>query len=268
VTRDTSIAPPNHNTPLEPRPIRILRALADASLQTLSTPALVGRLAEGIQPNQRALSWYGRILRSHEERGLVQRAGTAAAAYNNVPSILWRITPAGRAWLRDCDMAAAQAAQWAAEQAERDAQTARIAALREEAADEATAKYGPGTPASVRRAAVPALREVGLTLERIGVIFGVSRKQIRLDLLPRKPCRRVMPPKPPKLTRHSATVLDVLVQALAAAAERERIRQLAIDTAAAERERIRQLAIDTAAVCTTSDGRATASAFLIEGDGE
>lgn len=149
----------------------------------MSTPGLVALLAEGITPNQRALTFYGQILRLFEARGRVERGPWVASSSQNIPSVTWAITSAGRDWLAACDAApvaaktrrlesAAQAA------ARRDAAAARAAKLAE-----AAALYGRDTPVSVRRLVVRELREAGCTLEQVAGVFGVSREMIRLDQL-------------------------------------------------------------------------------------
>ena len=207
----------------EPRSIRILRALADVSPQSLSTTDLFVRLGEHI-PLEVAQSRYGNFLREWEKTGEVQKTGRIPGGWQSPPSTLWRITSAGVKWLRQHETALELAAKAAARVAEHDAETMRLQEAKDQIIVDARRKYGKyggkRTSAAVRRAVVPALRQAGCTLDEIGPIFGVSREQIRLDLLPAPEPSPRRAPRPPRLTSRAAAV----------AAERERIRQLAIDT--------------------------------------
>lgn len=163
----------------ESRPVRILRAL-DCSPGPLSTSQIVDELAEGIEPRQQALSWYGQILRRHAQEGKVEAAGKVRSErYHGAPTVLWRITDEGRKLLAYIDDAPRRKA--AQEQA--STELAEAARMRAEALAEGVSLYSRDTPRPDRWNAARRLRQLGCTLEEIGHLFGVSREMIRQDLL-------------------------------------------------------------------------------------
>lgn len=177
----------------EIRPIRIMRALA-AAPSGLSTPALVAELAEGVEPHQKALSWYGQILRKRANLGHVEKAGTAPGSWQRSPAIIWRITDEGRGVLAHIDDEPARRAELEQARIEQDAAVrARRAALAQ-----AAHVYSRSTPRTERRSAAIRLRELGCTLEEIGQVFGVTREMIRQDCLSLEP-RPEQSPKAPKV---------------------------------------------------------------------
>jgi hypothetical protein len=202
--RCTSLVAPSTLPPVtEARPIRIMRALAEAP-DGLSTPALVAELAEGMKSHQRALSQYGQILRSHARQGHVEKAGKMSGrGWQRPPVIVWRITGEGRKLLAHIDdepARKARAVQEAIEQEEASrAQTSALA--------EAARLYSRNTPRSVRRPVAVRLRELGCNLEEIGQVFGVSREMIRQDCLPFEP-RPERPARVPGQRLVDATVLN------------------------------------------------------------
>jgi hypothetical protein len=202
--RCISLAAPSTLPPVtEARPIRIMRALAGAP-DGLSTPAIVAELAEGIPSNQRALSWYGQILRSRAKQGHVENAGKISGrGWQRPPVIIWRITGEGRKLLARIDDEPARKAR--AEQAaieQEEASRAQTSALAE-----AARLYSRHTPRSVRRPAAARLRELGCSLEEIGQVFGVSREMIRQDCLPFEP-RPERPARVPGRRLVDAAVLN------------------------------------------------------------
>jgi hypothetical protein len=185
------------------RPVRLLRVLAD-NPEPLTTTVLASLLAESGR-RRRLLSSYDQILRRHEQAGHVERAGHVPQRRGR-PATIWRITPAGRAWLDHHDQAPALAAAAAA-------QAQRAAAARARALEEARATYDRETPRINRKHAAHQLRDLGCTLDQIGAVFHVSKERIRQDLLwdpaaqpkRRKPARR---PKPrQRLTSRQTKVL-------------------------------------------------------------
>lgn len=164
------------------RTLRILYALRDAP-DGLTVPDLIERLGEGIEPRQKALSWYGSALRTREAMGHVGRAGKVPASYHNIPTILWRITGQGLkalAYLDDEPLreAGLEQARIRQDEAER---------ARREALADAARSYSRNTLRPERRVAASRLRALGCRLEEIGAVFGVTREQIRQDLLPWEP---------------------------------------------------------------------------------
>lgn len=166
----------------ENRPLRILRAIA-ASPHGLAAPGLVAELAEGIEPHQKALAWYGTILRAHAGNGLIARAGKTEGGWQRCPAFIYRITGEGLARLAHIDDEPNRKAAHdkALAQAE-EASERRHAALAE-----AGRVYSRATPRDDRRTAALQLRNLGCSLEEIGGIFGVTREMIRQDLLPADP---------------------------------------------------------------------------------
>jgi hypothetical protein len=121
------------------------------------------------------------------------------------PATLWRITPAGRAWLDEHDQAPARAAAAAAAEAQRKTEQAQRAATeRDHALDEARATFNRQTLRTDRKRAAHQLRDLGATLDQIGAVFHISKERIRQDLLwdpadppaARKPPRKQKPRKP------------------------------------------------------------------------
>ena len=162
----------------ETRPTRILRALA-AAPDGLSTPAIVEALAEGIKPNQKALSWYGSILRSQVKQGNAEKAGTVAGHWQKGPAIIWRITGKGRELLAYIEDGPAREAEGRAVQIRLElAAQNRMMALAE-----AAQMFSQGISLPERRTTAIRLRALGCTLEEIGQVFGVTREMIRLDCL-------------------------------------------------------------------------------------
>jgi predicted ArsR family transcriptional regulator len=184
-----------HPATAETRPARLLRALAQ-NPEPLSAPALASLLAEPGR-RRRLLATYDRILHRHEQAGHVERTGRVPKRRGR-PAIIWRITPAGRAWLDDYDKAPALAAAAAAAQ-RRTEQAQRAAAERDRALDEARATFSRETPRISRKRAAQQLRDLGCTLDQIGAVFHVSKERIRQDLL-WDPAARTSPrmPKPRK----------------------------------------------------------------------
>lgn len=164
---------------LRSRPVRILDALAQAA-GGLSTPQLVALLGERIQDHQQALTKYGEVLRFRESAGHVERAGETEGSWQQGPAVIWRITSAGRAWLRECEREASRAPVAGAAE---DAEEARLAAGRKALAD-AAQHYSRDTPADVRIQVARELRYAGCSLKEIGQVFGVTGEAIRLILLP------------------------------------------------------------------------------------
>jgi predicted ArsR family transcriptional regulator len=195
-----TISAADHAATVETRAARLLRALAQ-NPEPLSAPALASLLAEPGR-RRRLLATYDRILHRHEQAGHVERTGRVPKRRGR-PAIIWRITPAGRAWLDDYDKAPALAAAAAAAQ-RRTEQAQRAAAERDRALDEARATFSRETPRISRKHAAHQLRDLGCTLDQIGAVFHVSKERIRQDLLwdpaiqpkPRRPPRMPKPRKP------------------------------------------------------------------------
>ncbi len=127
----------------------------------------------------------------HQRHGRVRQAGFAHGSYNNSRSILWKITPAGRTWLRINDpekVAERRAAVRAAadERASRQENCKRLI-------QEAEKEYGPGTAPSIRREVSRLLRAEGCTLQSIADIFGVTRELIRVDCRGLKESHKLSP---------------------------------------------------------------------------
>jgi hypothetical protein len=169
-----------HPATAETRPARLLRALAQ-NPEPLSAPALASLLAEPGR-RRRLLATYDRILHRHEQAGHVERTGRVPKRRGR-PAIIWRITPAGRAWLDDYDKAPARAAAAAAAAQRQTEQAQRTAAERDHALDQARATFNRQTPRTDRKCAAHQLRDLGCTLDQIGAVFGVSKERIRQDLL-------------------------------------------------------------------------------------
>jgi predicted ArsR family transcriptional regulator len=120
------------------------------------------------------------------------------------PAILWRITPAGRAWLDEHDQAQARAAAAAAEAQRKTEQAQHAATERDHALDKARATFNRQTPRASRKRAAHQLRDLGATLDQIGAVFHISKERIRQDLLwdpsdpraTRKPPTKQKPRKP------------------------------------------------------------------------
>ncbi len=110
--------------------------------------------------------------------GLIEQAGVTERGWQQPASVVWRITPAGRAHL--AALADAPARREAAARAAEAAERARADRAGRFAAVAATVT--PGCPAARRRAVVPVLRDAGGTLRQIADVFGVSRTTILGDL--------------------------------------------------------------------------------------
>jgi DNA-binding PadR family transcriptional regulator len=164
------------------RPVRILRALA-ASPDGLTAPGLVAELAEGIEPRQQALTWYGSILRDYSEKGLTVRAGRTGGGWQRCPAVIYRITDEGLARLAYVDDEPNRKAAFDKALTE----AGEAASRRHAALAQAAQAYSRATPRDDRRAVALHLRNLGCTLEEIGQLFGVSREMIRQDLLPVEP---------------------------------------------------------------------------------
>jgi DNA-binding PadR family transcriptional regulator len=197
----------------EPRPIRLLRALAQHP-EPLSAPALASLLAEPVR-RRGLLPSYDHILRRHEKAGRIERAGRLPQRRGR-PATTWRITPAGRSWLDELDQAPALAAAAASEARRRAGQAERAATEQAQALDEARATFNRETPRVSRKRAAQQLRDLGCTLDEIGAVFQVSKERIRQDLLwdpdarpeRRKPPRRAKPRQ--QLTpRQTQVLLDL-----------------------------------------------------------
>lgn len=166
----------------ENRPLRILRAIA-ASPEGMAAPGLVEELAEGIQPRQQALTWYGSILRRHAQNGLIARAGKTEGGWQRCPALIYQITDEGIARLDYVDDEPNRKAAYDKALAE----AGEAAALRHAALMEAASIYSRATPRAERRAIALHLRNLGCSLEEVGGIFGVTREMIRQDVLPADP---------------------------------------------------------------------------------
>lgn len=166
----------------ESRTIRILRVLR-RSPGGLSTPQLVAELAEGIEPLQKALTWYGGILRRHEDQGNVERAGRTPGGWQQGISTIWHLTDQGEKFLAYADEAPVREA----ERQRLAAEMTEAARMRADALAEAARECSRGTPRTERRIIAGRLRQLGCSLEEIGQVFGVSREMIRQDLLPCEP---------------------------------------------------------------------------------
>jgi DNA-binding PadR family transcriptional regulator len=175
-----TISAADRAAPAETRPARLLRALAQ-NPEALSAPALASLLAEPGRRRKLLVS-YDRILSRHEQAGHVERAGRVPNRRGR-PATLWRITPAGRAWLDEHDQAPARAAAAAAEAQRKTEQAQRAATERDHALDEARATFNRQTLRTDRKRAAHQLRDLGATLDQIGAVFHVSKERIRQDLL-------------------------------------------------------------------------------------
>jgi hypothetical protein len=162
--------------------------LTSADFQTLMRPEL---------PRQRKLSQTGGILRRQESLGRVTRgASEPGSKYANAspaeqrytqealkkdhPLHVWWITDTGREYLEYVDTAPEREAS-----AQRVADKLLAAAIaRDQALASAALSCSRNTPRHERRETAAHLRELGCTLEEIGMIFGVTREMIRKDLLP------------------------------------------------------------------------------------
>lgn len=183
----------------ETRPVRILRALA-AAPDVLSTSQIVDELAEGIEPRQKALAWYGSILRRQAQTGVVEKSGKVRSQrYHGAPTITWRITEEGEkllAYIGD-------APRRRAEEERLTAEMAAAVQARTEALSEAARLCSRETPRADRWATALRLRSLGCTLGEIGDLFGVSPEMIRQDLLlpePPAPARPGPRPRPNRIS--------------------------------------------------------------------
>lgn len=168
---------------------------------SLSTPELARETAADVQPWRAALARCGGLLRYQEALGHVRQAGTVRGAYRNVPAIAWQITDDGRQWLDEREQALTV-------KAEQPARNMRAEAKRAWHLKEARASYDRSAPRPVRKQVAHQLRDLGCTLDQIGLVFGMTGATIRLDLLwdpdgpprPRKP-RTLRTPKPRRRSR-------------------------------------------------------------------
>lgn len=149
------------------------------------------------------------ILNQRLEAGLVRRSRRKepSTVYHNVPTWRWFITAAGL-YLSSQGPAWYRAEQ---EKAKRDRFRQDLEdrfRLRQQAAEQAIADgYGPHTPRCQRQPKIVELREQHLTLDEIGLIFGVTREYVRLIVLGRdSPCRCPLhPPRQGRTSRQGRT---------------------------------------------------------------
>jgi hypothetical protein len=122
-------------------------------------------------------------LRDMSRAGHAEVCGTVPSEYHNVPTFLWRITPEGERYL--ATWARRRTERQEAAQQRKDAKAgrdqARQALLRSLIRQATDNKWGPGTPTAQRREISRQLRAQGMAYSWIGVVFGVSHEQIRLD---------------------------------------------------------------------------------------
>lgn len=142
----------------EPRPVRILRALAEAT-GGLSIGTIADVLTENTMSRRAAVRRYREILRQFAAEGKVAPARTNRRAAG-APEDLWRITAAGRRHLAAVDAAAAG----------------------KDAPQPALDRFGPGTPVVIRRRAAAIFRSQGLSARQIARAFGVTAATIGVDL--------------------------------------------------------------------------------------
>lgn len=162
------------------RPHRALALLADAGETGLTTPELI--VAAG-ETGNKALSWYGSILREAEQRGWVERTGLRPqSGIRKVRAVQWRITDGGRERLAEYDRARSTPTtrQRAAKQREA---VAEVMEHRKLALALATAimddRHLTGDQALQ---IILDLRAEGCTLDEIGSLFGRSREYVRLAI--------------------------------------------------------------------------------------
>jgi len=159
--------------------VRVLKALS------LKSPRTSRELADAVG------AWPGRtphlaavrvnaILDVEQRRGHVARAGFTRSNYKNVHAFLWKITPAGQAWL--------EAEPWT--QRGRNLSARKARAIRNRAWDSALIEYldrearahdwSHETPAAERKAAICQMRAMGCTLQAIADVFGITGEYVRL----------------------------------------------------------------------------------------
>lgn len=188
----------------------ILRALAASPRGSLLTPALLsvvgGPQRDDLSPTelrQRRLTRLGNELRRLEQRGMTERAGQTAGAWQSGPVQCWRITPAGReqvTWWEEnswgAELAAQRAAEVRARQAERERKQGERRILLAQAG-------GLRLHRIERQQKALELREAGCTYREIGEALGVTAQAAYLDVtLPtyqnrpgRKPEYRIAGPR-------------------------------------------------------------------------
>jgi len=130
---------------------------------------------------QRLLAKTRNALVVHQRHGRVRQSGFAYGSYQNSRSIIWKITPKGRAWL-NLNEPEKVAERRAATRAAAKDRTARRESC-EQLIQEAKKEYGPGTAPPIRREVSRLLRAEGCTLQSIADIFDVTRELIRVDCL-------------------------------------------------------------------------------------
>ena len=151
----------------EPRPVRVLRVLADVA-GSLSTGTIADVLMDDDISREAAVRRYRAILGQLAAAEEVE-ATRATAGPAGTPEDLWRIADPGRRRLAAVDAAAAG----------------------ENAPDPAFDRFGPGTPAGIRRRAAIIFYGQGYSIRQIARGFGVSASTIRTDL--RQPGPAVSP---------------------------------------------------------------------------
>lgn len=166
---------------MENNHVRVLRELS------LKSPRTAMELADAVGAWRHTTLHLGAvrvnaILDVERRRGHVSREGYAESSYHNVRAFLWKITPAGQAWLEEGSweqrgkVTAERKARWAL-------RSAQSSALIEYLDREARAHgWGMDTPVPERKAAIQAMHEVGCTLQSIADVFGISREYVRLIL--------------------------------------------------------------------------------------
>jgi hypothetical protein len=166
---------------METNHVRVLRELSRKSPQTsMELADAVGAWRHTTL--HRGAIRVNAILGVERERGHVSREGFADSGYHGIRAFLWKITPAGQAWLDEGSwklrgtMAAERKARWAMT-------TAHSNALIEYLDREARAHgWDMDTPAPQRKTAIQEMHEMGCTLQSMGDIFGISREYVRLIL--------------------------------------------------------------------------------------
>lgn len=169
----------------EPRWRLVARAIIEAGrpLSSLEIADALGILPH--LPRQRRQARVNAIFLEdqtcHREPSL-RLAGYGHGSYNNVRYNLWDVTDAGRTVMEEPWVGKPKVAiRKEAIAARRAARLARLEALPALAAERG---WGPHTGPREREVAARELRPMGLSLQDIASVFGVTREQIRLDLLP------------------------------------------------------------------------------------
>lgn len=180
-------------TAAETRRARLIRALA-RSPGPLSTCELADLLAEP-GPRKRLLPRDCETLRREEQAGRVRRAAGRTTCRHGRAAVIWAVTDAGLAWLDEHDQARVLAVAAAAEAVRKAEEGRRAATERVRALNDARVFFDRQTSRRERKRVAHRLRDLGCTLDEIGLVFGVSKEMIRVDLLwdpeapprPRKP---------------------------------------------------------------------------------